>query len=137
MIEQRQKSREFDLEERLINFSVRVIDVVDALPSTRVGNHIANQLVRSGTSPAANYAEAQGAESRRDFIHKMKLVLKELRESYIWLLIIKRKSLMKSDGLLAQVLSESNELISIFVVSIATAQKKRQSLTSEFDIHNS
>jgi four helix bundle protein len=137
MIEQRQKSREFDLEERLINFSVRVIDVVDALPNTRVGNHIANQLVRSGTSPAANYAEAQGAESRRDFIHKMKLVLKELRESYIWLLIIKRKSLMKPDGLLAQVLSESNELISIFVVSIATAQKKRQSLTSEFDIHNS
>jgi len=137
MIEQRQKSREFDLEERLINFSVRVIDVVDALPNTRVGNHIANQLVRSGTSPAANYAEAQGAESRRDFIHKMKLVLKELRESYIWLLIIKRKSLMKPDGLLAQVLSESNELISIFVVSIATAQKKQQSLTSEFDIHNS
>ena len=121
----------------MINFSVRVIDVVDALPNTRVGNHIANQLVRSGTSPAANYAEAQGAESRRDFIHKMKLVLKELRESYIWLLIIKRKSLMKPDGLLAQVLSESNELISIFVVSIATAQKKRQSLTSEFDIHNS
>ncbi len=137
MTEQRQKSREFDLEERLINFSIRVIDVVDALPNTRVGNHIANQLVRSGTSPAANYAEAQGAESRRDFIHKMKLVLKELRESYIWLLIIKRKSLMKPDGLLAQVLSESNELVSIFVVSIATAQKKRQSLTSEFDIHNS
>ncbi len=73
----------FDLQERLIGFAVRVINVVEALPGDRIGNHIGGQLLRSGTSPAANYGEAQSAESRRDFLHKMKVALKELRETHV------------------------------------------------------
>ena len=73
----------FDLEERLLNFTCSIIDVVESLPATRAGNHIGGQLIRCGTSPAANYAEAQSAESRNDFIHKLKVVLKELRENRV------------------------------------------------------
>lgn len=77
------QSKKFDLEDRLINFAVRIAEIVESLPNTRAGNHIAGQLIRSGTSPALNYGEAQSAESRSDFIHKIKVVLKELRESSI------------------------------------------------------
>ena len=70
-----------DLEDRLINFAVRVLNVTESLPNTKAGNHIAGQLVRSGTSPAPNYGEAQSAELRRDFVHKMKICLKELASS--------------------------------------------------------
>ena len=72
-------SKKFDLEERLIKFSIDIIEVVELLPPTKAGNHLAAQLVRSGTAPALNYGEAQRAESRNDFIHKMKISLKELR----------------------------------------------------------
>lgn len=82
-----------DLEDRLIDFAVRIINVIDALPNTKVGNHIGGQLLRSGTSPAPNYVEARSAESRKDFIHKMKIALKELRETLIWLRIIERRAL--------------------------------------------
>ncbi len=77
-----------ELEDRLIDFAVRVIAVVEALPDSKAGKHVAGQLVRSGTSPAPNYGEAQSAESRRDFIHKMKVALKELRETLVWLKVI-------------------------------------------------
>ena len=80
------KRHEYDLGERLVNFSVNVIELVEMLPHSRAGNHVAGQLVRCGTSPAANHAEAQSAESRTDFIHKMKIGLKELRETRVWLL---------------------------------------------------
>jgi four helix bundle protein len=70
----------FELEDRLVDFAVLIIDIVDNLPNTKAGNHLAGQLVRSGTSPALNYGEAQSGESRKDFIHKIKIVLKELRE---------------------------------------------------------
>ena len=113
----------FDLEERLIRFSVNIVDIVGALPDTRVGNHVAGQLLRSGTSPAPNYGEAQSAESRRDFIHKMKISLKELRESYIWLKVIKYKTLIDDIPILDRVLTENDELISIFVSSVMTAQR--------------
>jgi len=119
----KKKAQRYDLEERLIDFSLQIIRVVEELPNTRVGNHIANQLVRSGTSPAANYGEAQSSESRNDFIHKMKLVLKELRETRVWLLIIQRKALIKPAEHLSLVLTENDELISIFVASIATTKK--------------
>ena len=82
-----------ELEDRLIDFAVRIINVVEALPSSKVGNHVAGQLIRSGTAAAPNYGEAQSAESRKDFIHKMKIALKELRETLIWLNIIERKPL--------------------------------------------
>ena len=112
----------FDLQERLVDFAVRVIEVVEALPETKVGKHVAGQLVRSGTSPAPNYGEAQSAESRRAFIHKMKIALKELRETMIWLEIIKRKPLCDPIRM-ADIMNECNELISIFVKSIETAQR--------------
>jgi len=90
----------FDLEERLIDFVVVVSDIVEQLPNTRLGNYLAGQLVRSGCSPALNYGEAQSAESRNDFIHKMKIILKELRESLISLKIIERKKLYSLEPLL-------------------------------------
>jgi len=79
-----------ELEERLINFSVLIIEIVNELESTKAGNHLSGQLVRSGTAPALNYGEAQSGESRRDFVHKIKIVLKELRETSICLEIINR-----------------------------------------------
>lgn len=116
----------FDLEARLIDFAVQIVSVVESLPKTRVGNHIAGQLVRCGTSPAPNYGEAQSAESRSDFIHKMKVSLKELRETRVWLLMIVRTSLIKPVSGLQPLIDENNELISIFVASIITAKKNKQ-----------
>ena len=110
-----------DLEDRLINFAVRVINVVDALPNSKVGNHISGQLLRSGTSPAPNYGEAQSAESRKDFIHKMKIALKELRETLVWLRIIQRKELCDPSRL-NEITEECDQLISIFVKSVKTAE---------------
>ena len=92
------------------------------MPKTRVGNHISGQLVRCGTSPAPNYGEAQSAESRADFIHKMKVCLKELRETRVWLMIIVRAELIKPVSKLNSLIQETNELISIFVSSIRTAK---------------
>ena len=113
--------RSFDLEERLIDFMVRVITVVEALPESRAGKHVAGQLIRSGTSPGPNYGEAQAAESRKDFIHKMKVALKELRETLVWLQVIARKPLCEADRM-QPIIAETDELISIFVKSIQTAQ---------------
>jgi four helix bundle protein len=112
-----------DLEERLINFAVLIVNIVEDVPSTRASGHLTNQLVRSGTSPALNYGEAQGGESRRDFIHKIKVVLKELRETYVCLRILERSKLYGSKTLLESAIKENNELIAIFVKSAETAQK--------------
>jgi len=111
----------FDLQDRLVDFAVRVITVVESLPDSKAGRHIASQLVRSGTSPDPNYGEAQSAESNKDFIHKMKIALKELRETYVWLLIIERKELCNPERMV-EISNECNELISIFVKSIQTAR---------------
>ena len=119
------KGREFDLQDRLIDFAVRVMTVVEALPKSRMGNHIAGQLARSGTSPAPNYGEAQSGESRKDFVHKMKIALKELRETHVWLLMIQRKPLINPQDKLDPIIRECNELISIFVASIQTAEKNK------------
>jgi four helix bundle protein len=115
-------TQKFDLEERLIDFSLTIIDIVEKLPDTRSGNHIAGQLLRSGTSPAFNYGEALVAESRNDFIHKMKICLKELKESYIALQIIKRKPLIIEYSNLEICINECKELIGIFLKSIDTAK---------------
>ena len=109
-----------ELEDRLIDFAVMVIGVVEVLPSSKAGNHIGGQMIRSGTSPAPNYGEARSAESRRDFIHKMKISLKELRETMIWLKIISRKQLV-DDSLVSRVIAECDELIAIFIASTRTA----------------
>ena len=122
--------RQFDLEERLIDFAVRIIRTAESLPKTRAGNHIAGQLIRSGTSPAPNYGEAQSAESRSDFIHKMKISLKELRETRIWLLMIVKANLIKPMSKLEPMINENNELISIFVTSVKPLNKKEDKKTS-------
>ncbi len=111
--------QKFDLEERLINFSLRVINTVEVLPDTKICNYLSSQLLRSGTSPALNYGEAQSPESKRDFIHKYQVILKELRETSINLRILDRKSLLTDLPLL----QENKELIAIFFTSIRTARK--------------
>ena len=113
----------FDLEERLINFSVLIIEIVNEMPNYKAGNHLSGQLVRSGTSPALNYGEAQSGESRKDFIHKIKIILKELRETLVCLKIIYRTKLYQSEEKIKLALKESDELISIFVKSVETVQK--------------
>ena len=117
--------RAFDLEERLIAFAVRVIRTTEALPATPTGNHIRNQLLRSGTSAAPNYGEAQSAESRADFIHKLKIVLKEMRETRVWLLMVLKAELIKPGEALNELLQETSELIAIFAASLKTAAKGR------------
>lgn len=113
----------YDLEERLIWFSVRIIELSESLQESFAGSHLSKQIVRSATSSALNYGEAQSAESPRDFIHKMGICLKELRETFINIKIIKYGKLSKNEKLLGMCYSESNELISIFVKSIETAKR--------------
>jgi four helix bundle protein len=119
------KEQKFDLEDRLITFAVRVIRVTEALPRTSVGRHIRDQLTRAGTAPAANYGEAQSAESPDDFVHKLRIVLKETRETRVWLLMIQRAALLKPPTLLGPLLREADELVAIFVTSIRTSGKRR------------
>jgi len=118
-------NKEYDLEDRLINFAVRIVHAAESLPKTKVGNHIAGQLIRSGTSPAPNYGEAQSSESRADFIHKMKVSLKELRETKVWLLMIIKADLIKPASKLKSLIDENDQLISIFVSSIRTAKNNK------------
>jgi four helix bundle protein len=115
--------RRFDLEERLLEFASAVIDLSEKLPNTRAGNHIAAQILRSGTSPYPNHGEAEDAESRDDFIHKLKICLKELRETLRWARLVRRKAYAKDDPTLVFVLSEADELIRIFYSSIQTARR--------------
>lgn len=119
----------YDLEDRLIDFAVQIIRIAESLPKSQVGKHIAGQIIRSGTAPAANYGEAQGAESRTDFIHKMKISLKELRETKIWLLMIIRSGLLKASSKIDAIVGENDQLISIFVTSIKTAKKSLKSIS--------
>jgi four helix bundle protein len=113
-----------DLEERLINFAILVIEIGEKLPHSVAGITLSGQMIRSSTSSALNYGEAQSAESIKDFIHKMKVVLKELRETYVCLRIVKGAHHYKEETKLGIVINENNELISIFVTSINTARKK-------------
>ena len=120
------ENRTFDLEERLIDFAVRIMHTAESLPKTKIGNHIVGQLIRCGTSPAPNYGEAQSADSRSDFIHKLKICLKELRETKVWLLMIERADLIKLKSKLEPLISENDELISIFVTIVRTAKEKKK-----------
>ena len=115
-------NHKYDLEERLLEYSVRIIRVVEQLPNTRVGNHVAGQLLRSGTSPYPNHGEAQAAESPKDFVHKLKISLKELRETKRWLKLIQQIPLIEPAAKLDSILEETEELIRIFVTSIKTAK---------------
>lgn len=124
-----QNKRKFDLEDRLIDFSVMIIEVSESLKNTYAGRHLSGQVVRSGTSPALQYGEAQSAESSADFIHKLKILLKELRETLINLKIIKKVALSNKVELLDKGLIECNELIAIFNKSIETAKKNNYKKT--------
>jgi four helix bundle protein len=124
--------RQFDLEKRLLEFASAVIDLSEKLPETRAGNHVAGQILRSGTSPYPNQGEAESAESRDDFIHKFSVCLKELRETRRWARLIHSKGWALKEPTLIFVLGEAEELIRIFAASIKTAhqnalaQKRRQ-----------
>ena len=109
------------LEERLLDFGMRCGKVVDALPDTRLGNHVARQLVRSSTSPAPNYAEACAAESRNDFVHKLGIALKELRESRVSLKACIKSKLLPAVRLLP-LIDEGTQLMNILGKSIVTAK---------------
>ncbi|HSU28800.1 MAG TPA: four helix bundle protein [Chitinophagaceae bacterium] len=116
--------RKYDLEDRLVKFAILAIEVCDILPSSKTGNNLEHQLSRSGTAPALIYGEAQAAESIADFIHKIKLVLKELRESRIILRIILEKPVLKAEKV-ETTLKECNELVAIFTKSVQTAKQKK------------
>lgn len=113
-----------ELAERLLNFAVRAGKAADALPRTRMGRHVAGQLVRCATSPAPNYEEARGAESRADFIHKIGICLKELRESRCWLRLAAKGGLL-SDSQLGPLIDEASQLCKIFGQSLVTARHAR------------
>ncbi len=117
------QSRADELEQRLIDFAVRIVKLSANLPGTPAGKHIAGQILRSGTSPAPNYGEARGAESHADFVHKLRIVLKELNETSIWLRVIKRSRILKPE-LLTEIILENNELCRIFTTSLKTARKR-------------
>lgn len=120
--------KKFTLSNRLIDFAVAIIHLAEKLPRSFAATHIAGQLTRSGTAPALHYGEAQSAESRSDFIHKMKVAVKELRETNNCLKIIDRMNWFENNSLSAELI-ECNELISIFIKSIDTAQKNRNAQT--------
>jgi four helix bundle protein len=120
---QLRKTGHFDLEDRLLDFSARIIRLVDALPNTRAANHVAGQLLRCGTSPYGNRGEVEAAESRRDFVHKLRVCLKELTESRRWLRLLQKAALVPERKMLA-ILGETEELIKIFFASVRTAEKK-------------
>ena len=116
-----------ELENRLIDFAVMIAKLIQLLPESKFVNHLIGQLIRSGTSPALNYGEAQSGESRNDFIHKLRIVLKELRESHVNLRIIQKLNVIQNEPILLLATNECNELISIFVKSIDTTLKNKDS----------
>ena len=118
------QERKYDLEDRLVAYAVRIIKMVESLPNTNTGLHLGKQILRSGTRPAANYGEAQSAESKKDFIHKLTIGLKELKETRIWLKIIAASEFVKPRDRVTPLLQETEELIAIFFRSIQTARKK-------------
>jgi four helix bundle protein len=118
--------KKYDLEERLLEYSTSIVRLIEQLSNTRAGSHVASQLLRSGTAALPNHAEAQSAESPADFVHKLKICLKELRESFRWLLLIRRVPLVQKVDEVNSLISETDELIRIFVKSIKTAQEKRE-----------
>jgi four helix bundle protein len=114
-----------ELEERLVDFAVRIIKLTARLPKTPAGKHIAGQILRSGTSPAPNYGEARGAESPADFVHKLGVVLKELNETSIWLRVIRRSEILRWE-LLTEIIEENGELCKIIGSSLRTARMRKK-----------
>jgi four helix bundle protein len=122
----RSSPRKYDLEDRLLAFAVDIVELTEALPNTRATNHVAGQLLRSGTSPYGNHGELESAESRKDFVHKLKICLKELRETRRWLRLLGRLKQITAPATLGECINEADELIRIFVASIRTAERNYQ-----------
>jgi len=118
-------SARYDLEDRLVRFGAGICRLAGRLPVSPVGKTIAIQVIRSGTSPLANYGEAQGAESRRDFIHKLGICIKELRETRSWLKLIAELGLCP-EAEQGTLLSECDELLAILASSVKTARRSRE-----------
>jgi four helix bundle protein len=118
--------RVYDLEERLIEFASKIVDTVESLPNSKAGNYIAGQLIRFGLAPALLYGEVQSAESRNDFIHKMKIAIKELKETRVCLKLIARKEMIKPTPPLNLVMKENEELIAILSKSVNTARENNK-----------
>jgi len=120
----KESSPKYDLEERLLDYAAAIIQLVDTLPSSLAGRDVAGQLLRSGTNPLTSHGESQSAESTKDFIHKLKVGLKELRESFPWLRLIQRSRLHPNEAVVCGLMDETDQLIRIFFTSIQTAQKR-------------
>lgn len=120
------KKAEYDLEDRLLEFAVRIIRVAESMQRSSAGAYVSDQLLRSGTSPYGHHGEAEGAESRDDFIHKLKVCYKELREARRWLRLVQRVPLVTKPGLLDGLLTEAEELVRIFAASLRTAEANRE-----------
>jgi four helix bundle protein len=114
--------RRYDLEDRLLEYAARMMKLCESLPTTMGRRHVSGQLLRSGTAPLSHHGEAQAAESPEDFRHKMKLALKELKESWRWLRLIERAVMIGKSDRLGPLLKETDELIRIFATSIKTSQ---------------
>ena len=114
-----------ELQKRLIDFAVSIVHISEKLPKTFAGKHLGGQLLRSGSSPALNYGEAQSAESKKDFKHKISICLKELRETHVNLLIIQKSGIFNQKESIQSAINECDELISVFVKSIQTLSKRR------------
>jgi four helix bundle protein len=119
-----QQNRGDEITERLLDFTVQIIKLVNLLPKTAVGRHVSGQILRSGTSPGSNYEEARGAESRADFIHKLGIVLKELKETRYWLRVIYRTKI-SSVRSVEYILKECEELCAVIAKSIVTAKSRK------------
>ena len=118
------RRKDEELADRLLDFSVRIIESCSKLPRNSAGNHVSRQLLKAGTAPGANYEEARGADSKADFIHKLGIVLKELKESRYWLSVVHRASLLKAE-IVMPLHDECEELIAIIAKSIFTAKKSK------------
>jgi four helix bundle protein len=126
LMERVEEKGAYDLVDRLLEYAARVIRLCESPPQTRAGNHVAGQFLRCGTSPLANHAEAQGAESRRDFVHKLAICLKEIKECRRWLRLVQRIPLVAPPAKLDDLAHETEELIRIFASSVRTAMGNRQ-----------
>ena len=116
------RNPKFDLEERPLAFSVRVIRVTESMKRSRAANHSSDQLLRAGTYPYGNRGEAEGTESRNEFIHKLKICYEKLRESRRWLKLVQRASLITKPDHVDGLIAEADERVRIFASSIRTAQ---------------
>jgi four helix bundle protein len=117
-----------DIADRLLDFAVQVLQIIAALPKTPPARHIAKQLTRSATAPGAHYDEARGAESRADFVHKVKIACKEMRESHYWLRVIQRARLLPKHDL-SPTIDEARQLAAILTASANTASRKQTAST--------